>query len=300
MAGPDMEQEVRRLLTDDGAGTGNVFFHHNPTNDAWCRDHGPDLRAARTAARREEAIVDWNYNAWGGKYPPYDLDDVIPTRIAAGARPAGVPSGHRDGGRVDRRERPRHAAHDRGLPAQSQPQSRSSTATRSRATCATTSACRTSSGWATGSPATTPTATWTTSPASWTRATVVTVVEDDPADENYEPLQENLERLRRMRDQDGRPLRVVTLPMPRAAVPRGAAASGELRQLLHRQRPGAAAHLRSRARRGGPATLQRLFPAGRSSASTAPTWCGASARSTASPSSGRQSGRLSGGELPNS
>ena len=45
--------------------------------------------------------------------------------------------------------------------------------------------------------------------------TVVTVVEDDPADQNYEPLQNNLERLNRMTDQDGRPLRVVTLPMPR-------------------------------------------------------------------------------------
>jgi agmatine deiminase len=41
------------------------------------------------------------------------------------------------------------------------------------------------------------------------------VVEEDPADQNYEPLQENLERLRGMRDQDGSPLRVVTLPMPR-------------------------------------------------------------------------------------
>jgi agmatine deiminase len=45
-------------------------------------------------------------------------------------------------------------------------------------------------------------------------STVVTVVEEDPADENYEPLQSNLERLERMTDQDGRPLRVVTLPMP--------------------------------------------------------------------------------------
>jgi len=45
--------------------------------------------------------------------------------------------------------------------------------------------------------------------------TVVTVVEDDPRDENHEPLRKNLERLRGMTDQDGRPLRVVTLPMPR-------------------------------------------------------------------------------------
>jgi agmatine deiminase len=46
-------------------------------------------------------------------------------------------------------------------------------------------------------------------------ATVVTVVEDDPAEQNYEALQENLALLRGMRDQDGRELRVETLPMPR-------------------------------------------------------------------------------------
>ncbi|MGB9403577.1 MAG: agmatine deiminase family protein [Candidatus Acidiferrales bacterium] len=45
-------------------------------------------------------------------------------------------------------------------------------------------------------------------------ATVVTVVEDDPTDVNHEPLQENLARLREMKDQDGRPLRIETLPMP--------------------------------------------------------------------------------------
>ncbi|MGH7497373.1 MAG: agmatine deiminase family protein [Gemmatimonadales bacterium] len=45
--------------------------------------------------------------------------------------------------------------------------------------------------------------------------TVVTAVENDPDDENYEPLQANLERLGDMTDQDGRPLRIVTLPMPR-------------------------------------------------------------------------------------
>ncbi len=28
------------------------------------------------------AVIDWDYNAWGGKYPPCDLDDVVPTRVA--------------------------------------------------------------------------------------------------------------------------------------------------------------------------------------------------------------------------
>ena len=43
--------------------------------------------------------------------------------------------------------------------------------------------------------------------------TVVTVVEEDPSDENYPILQENLKRLRTMRDERQRPLRIVELPM---------------------------------------------------------------------------------------
>ena len=42
---------------------------------------------------------------------------------------------------------------------------------------------------------------------------VVTVVEDDPSDANYAPLQANLERLRRLTIK-GQPIEIVTLPMP--------------------------------------------------------------------------------------
>ncbi len=45
-------------------------------------------------------------------------------------------------------------------------------------------------------------------------STVVTILENDPNDANYAPLQENLALLKTMRDQDGRTLRVETLPMP--------------------------------------------------------------------------------------
>jgi agmatine deiminase len=48
--------------------------------------------------------------------------------------------------------------------------------------------------------------------------TVVTVVEKNPADPNYAPLQENLRRLRTATDQDSKPLQVVELPMPRPVV----------------------------------------------------------------------------------
>ena len=44
--------------------------------------------------------------------------------------------------------------------------------------------------------------------------TVVTAVESDPDDLNYEPLRENIRRLRTATDQDGKPLAIIELPMP--------------------------------------------------------------------------------------
>lgn len=57
-----------------------IEFYFHPTNDAWCRDHGPAF-LINPNAKEKKIIVDWNYNAWGNKYPPYDLDDIIPTLI---------------------------------------------------------------------------------------------------------------------------------------------------------------------------------------------------------------------------
>ena len=48
--------------------------------------------------------------------------------------------------------------------------------------------------------------------------TVVTVVENNSRDINHKPLRENLRRLRATRDQDGKPLNVVELPMPRPVI----------------------------------------------------------------------------------
>jgi agmatine deiminase len=44
--------------------------------------------------------------------------------------------------------------------------------------------------------------------------TIVTVVETNRADENHEPLAENLDRLRAARNRDGQPFRIVELPLP--------------------------------------------------------------------------------------
>jgi agmatine deiminase len=63
-----------------GADLKNVEFFIHPTNDAWCRDHGPAFLLNKKI-RNKKAIIDWDYNAWGGKYPPFDLDDYIPTLV---------------------------------------------------------------------------------------------------------------------------------------------------------------------------------------------------------------------------
>ncbi len=67
-------------LQTAGVDLSKVEFFFHPTNDAWCRDHGPAF-LINPAADVKKVIVDWGYNAWGNKYPPYDLDDVIPTLI---------------------------------------------------------------------------------------------------------------------------------------------------------------------------------------------------------------------------
>ena len=75
-----MQESATAHLIKAGVNMDQVSFYLHPTNDAWCRDHGPAF-LINPAAEQKKVIVDWNYNAWGNKYPPYDLDDVIPTLI---------------------------------------------------------------------------------------------------------------------------------------------------------------------------------------------------------------------------
>jgi len=82
------QAQAREVLR--GLPMGRISFHLVPTNEPWCRDHGPifltrdiDPKSATGRIRRGElAVVDWDYNAWGNKYPPFDLDEEAPTRIA--------------------------------------------------------------------------------------------------------------------------------------------------------------------------------------------------------------------------
>ena len=59
----------------------HVQLFDHPHDDVWCRDHGPIF--VKQAATGEVAVTDWEFNAWGGKFPPWDGDNAIPGRIAA-------------------------------------------------------------------------------------------------------------------------------------------------------------------------------------------------------------------------
>jgi agmatine deiminase len=75
-----MKASALKHLQKADVDVSKVEFYFHPTNDAWCRDHGPSFLINPNATQKK-VIVDWNYNAWGNKYPPFDLDDIIPTLI---------------------------------------------------------------------------------------------------------------------------------------------------------------------------------------------------------------------------
>jgi agmatine deiminase len=79
--GQPLQKRAWSLINKAKADLSKVTFYDHPTNDAWCRDHGPIfVKNDRTG---EVAVTDWEHNAWGGKYPPYDLDNTVPPKIAA-------------------------------------------------------------------------------------------------------------------------------------------------------------------------------------------------------------------------
>lgn len=214
------ELEVRGLLRP--VLNDQVRFFRIPISEPWCRDHGPIFVTPEKTGGTSVplAILDWGYNAWGGKYPPFDLDDKVPTEIGhALGLPVHSPGIVLEGGSID---------------------------VNGAGALLTTESCLLN-----------PNRNPHLSKAEiesylcgylgvnqviWlgdgidgddtdghiddltrfvSRDTVVTVLEEDPTDINFRPLRENFERLCVQKLADGTPLKVVPLPMPRAVVQEG-------------------------------------------------------------------------------
>lgn len=214
------EARVRSRLTKSGVGSG-VAFHRVPNDDAWIRDTGPiflEGPGARLAA------VDFGFDSWGRKYPPWDRDAAVATAVSA-AR--GVPRYQAgfvlEGGSVDGN---------------------------GEGTVLTTTSCLLNPNRRSGEPKRGPDGVpgrrreemearlreWLCAEevlwlgegiegddtdghidgvARFVGPTTVVVAEEaDASDPNHAVLAENLRRLRSMNDARGRRLSVVSLPMP--------------------------------------------------------------------------------------
>ena len=209
----EMEAWVRGLLTAEGTPLDRVRFHHFPAYEPWCRDHGPIFLVRDLPGRRDRAVVDWGYNAWGGKYPPYDLDDAIPQHVARlRGLPLFSPGIVMEGGSIEVNGRGTLLTSEACLlnPNRNPQLTRAEIERHLRDFLGITNILWLGEGIVGDD-----TDGHIDDLARFVDATtVVTVVEDDPTDENHALLQDNLDRLRTLRDQDGEPLRIVTLPMP--------------------------------------------------------------------------------------
>jgi len=211
-----MKQKALRYVTEAGADLNNVNFFIHPTNDAWCRDHGPAF-LINPKAEHKKVIVDWGYNAWGGKYPPFDLDDNIPTLVGKHYNiPVFYPGIVMEGGSVE---------------------------FNGKGTLLTTTACLLNENrnphlnqkqieeylidyygvdhilWLGDGIVGDDTDGHIDDITRFVNEdTVVTVVEENKQDENFELLQENLKTLKTLRLETGKQMNIVELPMPGAVV----------------------------------------------------------------------------------
>ncbi len=209
-----VEAQVHHTLEEAAVDPSLPYFHHFPTDDAWCRDHGPIFLVREQEDDWDQVVLDWGYNAWGGKYPPFELDDAIPTRIGTHfSIPVIYPGLVMEGGSFDVNGRGTLLTTESCLlnPNRNPGLSREDLEQALRDHLAVSQVLWLGEGIeGDDTDGHVDDITRFVDPT-----TVVTCIEDDPSDVNYEPLLENVERLQEMTDQDGHPLRVVPLPMPR-------------------------------------------------------------------------------------
>jgi agmatine deiminase len=211
-------ETVMRQARDMVGHLPGVTLHDWPTNDVWARDHGPMFLVPidQVHQRLEPALVDWQYNAWGGKYPPFDLDNQIPRRVAEHLGFSRFEPGIiLEGGAIDGNGRGTILTTEECLlnPNRNPHLTRSDIEQYLADYCGSRKVL-----WLGRGIDGDDTDGHIDELARFVAPqTVVCPIETNPADFNHEPLTENLARLQSMKDADLRPLEVVTLPMPEPA-----------------------------------------------------------------------------------
>jgi agmatine deiminase len=202
---------IIRLLEQYKIDQSQIEIPVHATNDSWCRDHGPAFLI--NPETRQRMIVEWGYNAWGGKYPPYGDDDYIPVKVANYlGLPYVVPGIIMEGGSVE---------------------------FNGKGTVITSRSCLLNPNrnphlnqgqieqylydyygvdqvlWVTDGIVGDDTDGHIDDTTRFVNEdTVLTVIEHNKTDDNYHPLKQNLEDLSRMRLLNGKQLNIKELPMP--------------------------------------------------------------------------------------
>jgi agmatine deiminase len=217
-----MEAAVRRHLTRSGVVLDRVEFYHFPTNRIWARDHGP-IFIKKVDKPSQRGLTNWRFNAWA-KYPDWEKDNAIPDRIARQFKlkqwkPCSSQNRKKEwvvleGGSIDVNGAGAMLTTEECL--LSEVQQRNPGLTRNDL--------ETIFGnylgirkviWLKNGITGDDTHGHVDDLARFVNpATVVAVDENNPRDENYPHLKENLKILKKATDQEGRPLKIVSLPMP--------------------------------------------------------------------------------------
>ncbi len=209
LAGGDaVLRQAERMVGD----VPNITIHDIPTNDVWIRDHGPTFLT--NPSHEPPALVNWIYNAWGGKYPPFDLDNRVPGQIAElQQRRCFEPQMVFEGGAVDANGQGTLLAAEQCL----LNPNRNPELTRDDVEWYLTEYLGTSKVvWLRADIAGDDTDGHVDQAARFVGPRIlVASVEEDANDANFDSLQANYVRLQEITDQAGRRLDVVSLPMPR-------------------------------------------------------------------------------------
>lgn len=206
------EAHVKALL-DGQVVAENIVFHRFPTNDAWCRDHGA-IFVRRDSDEEPLLALDFDFNSWGLKYPPFDLDNAVPKQMA---KALDVPCRSVDmvleGGSIE--------VNGAGVLLTTEQCLLNPNRNPSLVRTAIERNLRELIGvqeilWLGDGIVGDDTDGHVDDLTRFvSETTVVTVIERDRQDENYEPLAENRERLEKIRLADGRRLEVIELAMPK-------------------------------------------------------------------------------------
>jgi agmatine deiminase len=214
------EKRARGMLSKAGIDLGQVRFFHLDTDRVWTRDYCPLFL---TNARGECALTNWRFNGWA-KYSNWHKDDAVPDQLESILNlPAWKPMAEArrvvlEGGSIDVNGAGLLLTTEECLLSPVQARNPGLARADLERVFADYLGIR-KVLWLGQGIAGDDTHGHVDDLARFVApGTVVTVVEMNDADPNYQPLQENLRRLRALTDLDGRTLEVVELPMPEPVI----------------------------------------------------------------------------------